>query len=91
MYMHTFEKIICFKLFYLKQQIIRHSQSTGEDAKLSCVENELKPTQKHPTTASFENFRRTDDSNDACGGGGEKPVQVTLVVPYPHSSIQNDF
>jgi len=28
----------------LKQQTIRHSQSTGEDAKLSCVESELKPT-----------------------------------------------
>ncbi|GFU93666.1 hypothetical protein TNCV_3497171 [Trichonephila clavipes] len=42
-------------------------QSTGEDAKLSCVESELKPTEKHPTTASFESFRRTDD---ACHGGG---------------------
>ncbi|GFT51327.1 hypothetical protein TNCV_4954681 [Trichonephila clavipes] len=46
------------------------SQSTSEEAKLSCVESELKPTQKHPTTASFESFRWTDDSDDICHGEG---------------------
>ncbi|GFU31047.1 hypothetical protein TNCV_4468231 [Trichonephila clavipes] len=62
MYIQTFEKTIRFKHFYLKQQTIHLSQSTGEDAKLACIESDLKPTIRR---RSHSSFRRIDDSDDA--------------------------